>query len=152
MPSDETNARIGAVLQGARLLAIARGKREQWSFGFDRADLGVGCLWRVTAGGRLAFTRDDEGRNFGRPKPMKVEAMAAELLVGRYVTGVETGPWGADLAITLDAGLRLELLVDSAVAEAWQLQLDHAIFVGAGHRIHEVRQSEPGVWAPMKGR
>ena len=152
MPTDQTSARMSAILEGARLLAVARGKREQWSFAFDRADLGVGCLWRVTAGGRLAFTRDDEGRNFGRPKPMKVEAMAAELLVGRHVTSVESGAWGADLAIFLGAGLRLELLVDSAVQEAWQLQLPDAIFVGAGHRIHEVRQSEPGIWAPMQTR
>jgi hypothetical protein len=152
MPSDQTSARMSAILEGARLLAVARGRREQWSFSFDRADLSVACLWRVTAGERLAFTRDDQGRNFGRPKPANVETMAKELLVGRHVSSVESGAWAADLAIYLGAGLRLELLVDSASQEAWQLNLDDAIFVGAGHRIHEVRQSEPGVWAPTRAR
>ncbi len=103
-----------------------------FSFDFESGVLRVDCLWRIVADGRLVRTSRDHGQQFGRPAPVDAYVDAASLLKGRRVAAAHLRQETADLLLTFEGGLLLEVLSDSAGYEPWQLSAAASLSVAMG--------------------
>jgi hypothetical protein len=106
-------------------------------FRFGDAVLQVECLWRVVGAGRLLVTSEDHSQLFGRTVPVDAHAEADRLLCRKRVTTVSSGTVEADVVLTLDQDLRLEVLPDSSGYEAWLFRMPglELVGVGGGHVV-----------------
>ena len=93
-----------------------------WRFSFGSAEhIAVECLWRIVRAGRIVLTGQDHGRSFGLPAPVDAARNAMEALSGARVTNAQLREATADIRLTFDTELCLEIIPDSCGYESWQL-------------------------------
>jgi hypothetical protein len=91
-----------------------------WRFRFGQAGgLDAYCPWRIVTDGRIAFSDEDEGQQFGLPAPIDGQAKASELLSNRRVVDVRISDVSGDLTISLEGSTTIELFNNSSGYEAW---------------------------------
>jgi hypothetical protein len=100
-------------------------READWNFSFGKGlNIGASVPWRVVTPEGIGHGGDDDGQRFGLPQPVDGEAKANELLGQQSVVTVEADEVTADLRITFEGGLRLDLFNQSAGYEGWQAHLD----------------------------
>ena len=93
-----------------------------WYFAIgEHSSFRVGCLWRITNGGRLLITSSDHGHIYGLPAPIDAASKAMEILAERKIVSVGLGEVSPDLSIELDGAIKLRAIADSTGYEAWIL-------------------------------
>src|SRR5262245_47117677 len=87
------------------------GRREHdWLFTFSEGvSLVVDCPWRLLAEGRIRVSSDDDGQQFGLPKPTDSAKEVTNLIGGRLVRSISVRPCVLDLLIEFDGGHTLEV-------------------------------------------
>lgn len=109
------------------------GSRENWSFALsDQTCLGVGCLWRLLEGGRIRFTSDDDGHQFGMSSPVDACAEVNARLSGAIVSAVQLREGTLDLTIEFSTGHVLEVVPTSLGYEAWEVMHNNRRFIAVG--------------------
>lgn len=87
--------------------------------------IAVGCHWRLISAVGIALTDEDDGQQFGLPKPVDAETQANALLAGATVSVATVDRLTADLRLRFSNGLRLDLLNNSSGYEGWQGNFAH---------------------------
>jgi hypothetical protein len=92
-----------------------------WTFQFgDAGTVVASCPWRILADGRIAHADEDDGQQFGLPKPVDGVERAMGILSGRKIVSVEVSPISGDLKIHFAGDRTLEFFNNSSGYEAWQ--------------------------------
>jgi hypothetical protein len=122
-------------------------REHDWLFTFSEGvSLVVECPWRLLADGRIRVSSDDDGQQFGLPKPIDSATEATNLIGGRLVRSISVRPGVLDLLVEFDGGHALEVLPVSSGYEAWQVHRpadrSSVIAVGGGELARHVH-SEP---------
>jgi hypothetical protein len=124
-------------LVGHRFQRLTR-RDYDWLISFDRgASLVVSCLWRLIESGRIRFTSEDDGQQFGLPKPVDVAAEVQSRIDGAMVEAVGLREGLLDLDIRFSTEHVLQLIPTSAGYEAWILSSGNrqVIAVGGGELV-----------------
>jgi len=117
---------------GHRFESLAR-REYDWFVRFDKdASLVVACLWRLVESGRIRFTSQDHGQQFGLPAPMDSAAEVNGLLAGAAVEAVELREGVLDLDLRFSTGHSLQVIPDSSGYEAWQASDGDRQFIAVG--------------------
>ena len=82
--------------------------------------------WRVLSQEAILLTSDDDGQQYGLPKPVDAQTSIRELLENRIVGKVEVDQASADLTIHFDNETILQIVNLSSGYEAWTLNLEGA--------------------------
>ncbi len=98
-------------------------KREHdWAFSFgDNVALDVSAPWRIVTVNGIAFAGADDEQQFGLPKPIDGQATANELINGRRVRAFDVDARTADLRISFEGELSLEVFNNSSGFEGWNV-------------------------------
>jgi len=108
-----------------RSCRVARGEAD-WTFDLGNGDsIAVGCHWRLISADGIALTDEDDGQQFGLPKPVDAEAQANALLDGATVSTVAIDRLTSDLSLRFSNDLRLDLINNSSGYEGWQSSFAH---------------------------
>jgi len=108
-----------AWLVGHRLQSFTR-REFDWAVTFDNdASLVVSCLWRLVESGRIRFTSEDDGQQFGLPAPVKAASEVNDRLAGATVEAVELRTALLDVELRFSTGHVLQLIPSSSGYEAW---------------------------------
>ena len=76
-------------LVGHRFQSLTR-REYDWVVAFDKdASIVIDCLWRLVESGRIRFTSQDDGQQFGLPTPVDAAAEVNHRLAGASVEAVE---------------------------------------------------------------
>ena len=114
-------AQIMDRLVGQDLSKVVRNEH-QWQFHFaNNVKLLVECPWRILADGRIAYGDEDHAQQFGLPEPIDGLERTNGLLLNKTVQGVRIRDDTADLTISFNDQLALEILNLSSGYEGWQL-------------------------------
>lgn len=98
----------------------------------DQFVLAVGALWRIVGTTYVCVSSEDDGHQFGLPRPVDAEAKANELLGGKTVLAIEFDGCTGDLRFQFEGPLTLEILTTSSGYESWQMWHRQEVFaVGA---------------------
>jgi hypothetical protein len=110
-------------LVGRRITEIdASAAPDSWVFLFDgKRTLGVECLWRIVADGRIVVTSADHEQRFGLPDPIDASARALLAIDAKPVHAAHFDTTTGDLKIEFADSLRLEAIVTSGGYENWGL-------------------------------
>src|SRR6266436_6356868 len=93
-----------AWLAGHRFQSFTRHEFD-WVLAFDKeASIAVACLWRLLESGRIRFTSEDDGQQFGRPAPVDAAAEVNDRLVDATVVGVDLRQRVLDLELRFSTG------------------------------------------------
>jgi len=119
-------------LIGLRCQSFIR-REYDWVLVLDNdASLVVTCLWRILEGGRIRFTSQDDGHQFGLPAPVDAASEVNDRIAGRLVSAVELREGTLDLELRFDSGHALQIIPDSAGYEAWTLSYGSRQFIAVG--------------------
>ena len=77
--------------------------------------------WRVLCREAILLTSEDDGQQYGLPKPVDAEASARQLLENRVVAKVAVDQASADFTIHFDNGSVFQIVNLSSGYEAWTL-------------------------------
>src|SRR5258708_29973868 len=103
-----------AWLVGHRLQSFAR-RDYDWVVAFDKdGSLVVACLWRLVESGRIRFTSEDDGQQFGQSAPVDAAAEVNGRLAGAAVETVELRQGLLDLELRFNTGHSLQIIPDSS--------------------------------------
>lgn len=94
-------------------------------------------LWRLLESGVFVVTDREDGLTFGGPVAVDAEGIARRLLVGRRVLGALIDPETADLTISFEGEVRLDVRTTSSRYEAWHFDADGFLAAAAGGRLAE---------------
>ena len=95
--------------------SIAR-REYDWVVAFDKdASLVVACLWRLVESGRIRFTSEDDGQQFGLPAPVDAVAEVRRRLAGAAVEVVELREGLLDLELQFSTGHLLQVIPDVGI-------------------------------------
>jgi hypothetical protein len=104
-----------------------------WVFLFDRdVNLVVACLWRLIENGRIRFTSQDNGQQFGLPAPVDAAREINSRLANSFVEKVELRAGILDLEISFSTGHVLQVIPDSSGYESWDLAFGDKLFIAVG--------------------
>ncbi len=109
-----------------RTCSVAR-QEHGWAFSFgEDANLRVSIPWRIVTSDGIAFANADDNQQFGLPQPIDGQILANKLLSGRRVAVFDVEARTADLRITFDGEVRLEMFNNSSGYEGWNavVQID----------------------------
>ena len=84
-------------------------------------------VWRLVTQDGVARTSQDDGQQFGLPRPVDAEREANAEMAGRPVTDVTVTPFSGDLVLLM-GDRRLEFLVTSSGYESWEANFIHEGF------------------------
>jgi hypothetical protein len=119
-------------LVGHRLQSFSR-REYDWVVTFDKdASLVVACLWRLVESGRILFTSEDDGQQFGLPAPVDAAAEVNGRLAGAAVETVELRQGLLDLELRFNTGHLLQIIPDSSGYEAWNVCVGNRQFIAVG--------------------
>jgi hypothetical protein len=77
--------------------------------------------WRLLSQVDILLTSEDDGQQYGLPKPVDALARIRELLENRVVSKVEVNQASADFSISFDNETILQIINLSSGYEAWTL-------------------------------
>jgi hypothetical protein len=121
-----------AWLVGHRFQSLAR-REYDWVVAFDKgASLFVACLWRLVESGRIRFTSEDDGQQFGLPAPVDAAAEITARLAGAAVEAVELREGLLDLELRFSTGHSFQIIPDSSGYEAWNVCIGNEQFIAVG--------------------
>jgi hypothetical protein len=121
-----------AWLVGHQFQSLTR-REYDWVIAFDRdASVAVACLWRLVEFGRIRFTSEDNGQQFGLPAPVDAAAEVNHRLAGAAVEAVELRAGLLDLELRFSTGHSLQILPDSSGYEAWNACGGNKQFIAVG--------------------
>jgi Family of unknown function (DUF6188) len=104
-----------------------------WVLVFDNdVSLVIACLWRLVEDGRIRFTSDDDGQQFGLPAPVDVAAEVDRRLAMASVAAVELRQGILDLEIHFSTGHVLHVIPNSSGYEAWNLCSGSRQYIAVG--------------------
>ena len=109
-----------------RTCSVAR-REHDWAFSFgEGTHLGVSIPWRIVTADGIVFAEADDNQQFGLPQPIDGQALTNKLLSGRRVAAFDVDARTADLRITFDGEVRLEMFNYSSGYEGWSaaVQID----------------------------
>ena len=113
---------LAAALRGRECRVIKR--EADWSFDFGEGfNIASSVPWRVVTADGIAHGHEDDGQWFGLPEPVDGEERTNDLLRGRKVAEVELDEQTADLRLTFEEGVRLDLFNQSSGYEGWQASI-----------------------------
>jgi hypothetical protein len=94
----------------------------EWVFRFGPGVfLRVAAPWRIVGNGRIELGHEDDGQQFGLPRPVDGAATAMALLRGRPVKTFSIDAISADASIDFGEGYLLEIFNASSGYEGWTL-------------------------------
>src|ERR1022692_4639653 len=98
-------------------------KREfDWVLVFDKkVSLVIECLWRLVENGRIRFTSQDDGQQFGLPAPVDAAGEVNRRLGRSLVEAVELRAGLLDLDLRFSTGHIFQIIPNSSGYEAWNL-------------------------------
>jgi Family of unknown function (DUF6188) len=121
-----------AWLSGHQFQLLTR-REFDWVVAFDKdVTLVVACLWRLVEAGRIRFTSQDDGQQFGLPAPVDAAAEVNRRLVQASVEAVALRPGILDLELEFSTGHVLQVIPDSSGYEAWNLCSRSRQFIAVG--------------------
>jgi hypothetical protein len=104
-----------------------------WVVTFDKdANIVIACLWRLLEAGRIRFTSNDDGQQFGLPTPVDAAAEVNGRLAGAAVEAVELRPGLLDLDLRFSTGHTLQIIPNSSGYEAWTASSGDRQFIAVG--------------------
>jgi hypothetical protein len=93
-----------------------------WVFQFGNGVvLSTQSQWRLLSKSTILLTSEDDGQQYGLPKPVDAEASIRDLLENRLVTEVGIDQATADFTIHFDNGTILQIVNLSSGYEVWTL-------------------------------
>lgn len=105
-----------------RTLTVQFSAPNSWWFSFEESvGISVECPWRLIEDGCISVSGDDHGQQFGLPAPIDASAAATDRLADSPVTGVEVRSGTADLLLSFEGEVRLEIIPFSSGYESWQV-------------------------------
>jgi Family of unknown function (DUF6188) len=111
-----------ARLEGRTLSKIEKLPPDYWVFQFGSdVVLSTQSEWRVLSPEAILLTSEDDGQQYGLPKPVDAQASVRELLENRVVAKVDVDQASADFTIHFDNGTALQIVNLSSGYEAWTL-------------------------------
>jgi hypothetical protein len=132
-----------AWLVGHSFHSLAR-REFDWVLVFDKnVSLVIACLWRLVEDGRIRFTGQDDGHQFGLPAPVDTAAEVNRRLVRASVEAVELRKGILDLELRFNTGHILQVIPDSSGYEAWNLSNGSSQFIAVGGGELAVVSSDP---------
>ena len=123
-----------AWLVGHQFQSLTR-REFEWLLVFDKdVNVVVACLWRLVEAGRIRFTSQDDGQQFGLPAPVDAAAEVNRRLALAYIETVELRKGSLDLELRFSTGHVLQIIPDSSGYEAWNLcsEKKHFVAIGGG--------------------
>src|SRR5271157_1076284 len=103
-----------AWLVGHRFQSLTR-REFDWVLVFDKYEsLVVACLWRLLEDGRIRFTSQDHGHQFGLPTPVDAATEVNRRLAGAAVEAVELRKGILDLELRFSTGHVFQIIPDSS--------------------------------------
>ncbi len=119
-----------SVLLGRRLEQVVK-HACMWQFAFsDAMNLNEVGLWRLLISGKLKFTSEDHGHQFGLPAPVDCIAELHRELGGVAVTDCVARVGTTDLSISFGDNAMLEVIATSGGYENWVLNGGPFVIVG----------------------
>ena len=104
-----------------------------WFFRLSNNEwLRAGCLWRVLRNGSISLTSNDHGQLFGLNQPIDAVLLATAALADKEMTSLAWDETTADLSLSLDGEVLLQLVPDSSGYEAWELHIDGTGYIALG--------------------
>jgi hypothetical protein len=109
-------------------------KREfDWVVGFDReAKVVIACLWRLIENGRVRFTSQDDGHQFGLPAPVDAADEVSRRVGSAIVETIALRKDLLDLELQFSTGHLLQIIPDSSGYEAWQAVGGGNLYIAVG--------------------
>lgn len=115
-----------------RLQSVYR-REYDWVLVFDDdASVVVSCLWRLIERGRIRFTSNDEGQQFGLPAPVDAAAELNRRIANAKVDVVTLRDNTLDLELLFDTGHVLQIIPDSSGYESWTADERSTQFIAIG--------------------
>jgi hypothetical protein len=130
--------RIERLFSSALVEDIIR-REHSWNFYFSIGEVSVEHVWRLVEHGKLIVTDREDGHTYGEPIAIDAEARARKLLLKRRTLGALIDPETADLKISLEGGVRLEILTIAPRTAAWEFDDGKNVIVARGGQL-----SNPG--------
>ena len=104
-----------------------------WVLVFDKnVQLVIACLWRLLEDGRIRFTGQDDGQQFGLPAPVDAAGEVSRRLGRASVEAVELRKGTLDLDLRFNTGHVLQVIPDSSGYESWTLSNESSQFIAVG--------------------
>src|SRR5262245_31737178 len=101
-----------ACLVGCRFQSLTR-RDYDWVVVFDKdTSLVIACLWRLVESGRIRFTSEDRGQEFGLPAPVDAAAEVNGRLAGAAIEAIELRHGLLDLELRFSTGHALQIIPD----------------------------------------
>jgi len=120
--SDPHRRGPSARLEGLTVSKIEKLPVDYWVFRFgDGVVLSTQSQWRLLSQEAILLTSEDDGQQYGLPKPVDAQASVRELLKDRIVSKVNVDQVSADFSIRFDNGTILQIVNLSSGYEAWTL-------------------------------
>jgi hypothetical protein len=133
-----------AWLVGHRFLSLTR-REYDWVVAFDKnANIVVTCLWRLLESGRIRFTSEDDGQQFGLPAPVDAATEVNRRLAGAAVVGVGLRQGLLDLELQFGTEYTLQIIPDSSGYEAWNVVSGNRQFIAVGGGELAIHDSDVG--------
>jgi hypothetical protein len=121
-----------AWLVGHRFQSLAR-RDYGWFVSLDSdVRLEITCLWRLVECGRVRFTSEDDGHQFGLPAPVDAADEVNGRLGGASVVAVELRQGLLDLELQFSTGHSLQIIPDSSGYEAWNVSKENRQYIAVG--------------------
>ena len=126
--------KIERLFGGALVEDVIR-REHSWNFYFSIGEVGVEHVWRLLEHGKLIVTDREDGLTYGELIAIDAEARARELLLKRRILGALIDPETADLKISFEGGVRLEVLTIAPRTAAWEFDDGKNVIVARGGRV-----------------
>ena len=121
-----------AWLVGYRFQSLSR-REHDWVFAFDKdAMIVLTCLWRLIESGRIRFTSQDDGHQFGLQLRVDAAIEVNRHLANASVETVELRSGTLDLELRFNSGYVFQIIPDSSGYEAWNLSRGNSQFIAVG--------------------
>jgi hypothetical protein len=112
-----------ARLEGLTVSKIERLPPDCWVFRFGNGVvLSTQSQWRLLSQEAILLTSEDDGQQYGLPKPVDAQANVRELLENRIVSKVDVDQASADFTVHFDNGTVFQIVNLSSGYEAWTLK------------------------------
>ena len=97
-----------------------------WVFALgDAITLNVECPWRIVTAKGIAVTDEDDGQQFGLKEPVSAAVRANEMLIGKRLAAFNVDIRTADLRLSFEGGIELQVFNNSSGYEGWQASFKH---------------------------
>jgi hypothetical protein len=104
-----------------------------WVLVFDaNVQIVIECLWRLVEDGRIRFTSEDDGQQFGLTSPVDAAAEVNRRLARASIEAVELRKGILDLELRFNTGHFFQVIPNSSGYEAWNLSNGSSQLIAIG--------------------